>query len=1635
MPAEPQSECEHTITSYLPNIFLSNFVCMKQLTDKLTIYIATCCYVCYLTCVYSHYVIYTHIATLPAVVIELFDDLCDNYKIDRKRPHEEEWPPDQPSSIVNLALIHYKSTRTQQEVIEISKRCKEGASHVDKLTSSLHSNVTTDIKKLFIPEASTEPPKRILIEGAPGIGKTVLSKEIAYQWANGELLQEHKLVFLMFLRDPRLRKVKSVKEILKLFASENSFDLYEFVKKSHGKNVAFVFDGFDEYPVALQQNSFITNLIKCKNDGRLFVNSTVVVTSRPTATLFLHRIVDRRIEILGFPKEERDKYISLSLRDSLDKFQEIDKYLKQHPIINNLCYIPLHLAILIYLFQQDSLPEILTEMNEYFIINTIYRYLERHNLTPPGVVKVLTDLPSSIVAFIYKLSQLAFTGLSNNQLVFTYEEIKKLCPKMDNIPGAINGFGLLQAVQHYSKKGAGRTTSVNFLHFTMQEYLAALHVSTLSSEEQSSLMWETFWDGQFSFMWIMYVGIVGVKSNTFASFVALNSILDHDNVYNDKRKCLHLFQCYVEAKSVAELPKTISSMFTDGKITLSGITLLPQHISSLIFFMHSSSIQQWKVLKLDRCNLGEIGMNSLLEHVIKNDESISTLKYVDLSGNESSPWGVYCAIIRHCCVNSLTLCGDEGMIEYTKEIIDSLQLNTVLQSLTLCEIRRIGFLSIKEVLSNNATLKELNVSWMSKGTTIIHRKLRHTFNSTRLASNVHEGVVDINILYDGYHECSSKAINMSNKDINDDAVCLIIFGLYNNTAVQKFDLSCNNITDDGAVVISDYLKHNSTLKKLNLSRNRISSTGLDKLSKCIEHAIPLEYVDLSRNKSSPWGVYCAIIRHCCVNSLTLCGDEGMIEYTKEIIDSLELNTVLQSLTLCKIGRIGVQSIKKVLSNNTTLKELNVSWMSKGTTIIHRKLRHTFNSTRLASNVHEGVVDINILYDSYHKFSSEAINMSNKDINDDAVCLIIFGLYNNTAVQKFDLSCNNITDDGAVIISDYLKHNSTLKKLNLSRNRISSVGLDKLSKCIEHAIPLEYVDLSRNKSSPWGVYCAIIRHCCVNSLTLCGDEGMIEYSKEIIDSLELNTVLQSLTLCKIGRIGVQSIKEVLSNNTTLKELNVSWMSKGTTIIHRKLRHTFNSTRLASNVHEGVVDINILYDGDHECSSKAINMSNKDINDDAVCLIKFGLYNNTALQKLDLSCNNITDDGAVIISYYLKHNSTLKKLNLSRNHISSKGLDKLSECIEHAIPLEYVDLSGNKSSPWGVYCAIIRHCCVNSLTLCGDEGIKEYVKEITDSLQRNAKLQLLTLCASGKRTLVNYEDIIEKVSNTKRPEVILIVDGNQNFNTVVSDYRKIALSSNNRVVKVKVLYDGYFECLPKTISLPYVNEDTLQLITFGLHNNTTMKKLNLSYNFITYKKVVIISDCLKHNNTIQKLNLSHSNINIDGMTILSNSVKHAIPLEYVDLSGNKSSPWGVYCAIIRHCCVNSLTLCGDEGMKEYTKEITDSLQLNTVLQSLTLCKIGRIGLQSIKEVLSNNTTLKELNVSWMSKGTMIIPRKLRRTFNSTRLASNVHEGVVDINILYDGDYECSSEAINMSNKDINDDEVCLITFGLYNNTAKT
>jgi len=68
------------------------------------------------------------------------------------------------------------------------------------------------------------------------------------------------------------------------------------------------------------------------------------------------------------------------------------------------------------------------------------------------------------------------------------QDIAPSCPNLTMNPDNWNGLGLLKAVQFVSK------VSFHFLHFSIQEYLAACHIASLSHKEQTKLPESIFWD-------------------------------------------------------------------------------------------------------------------------------------------------------------------------------------------------------------------------------------------------------------------------------------------------------------------------------------------------------------------------------------------------------------------------------------------------------------------------------------------------------------------------------------------------------------------------------------------------------------------------------------------------------------------------------------------------------------------------------------------------------------------------------------------------------------------------------------------------------------------------------------------------------------------------------------------------------------------------------------------------------------------------------------------------------------------------------------------------------------------------------------------------------------------------------------
>ena len=237
------------------------------------------------------------------------------------------------------------------------------------------STVTKNLTEILALLEQSKDPQFILIEGAPGIGKSMLLKEIACRWGKKELLKTFRLVLLVHLHDPIVQQTTLIKDLLQLFcknedtrATEISSSCCDYFVQNDGKDLCILFDGFDEYPETLQKNSLIANILKRK----ILPNCALVVSSRPHATVHLRDQATIRVNILGFTKVERNQFIQQALKDQTRNIEELTQYLENRFTISSLCVVPFNMVALLFLYKQGvSFPKNSTELYIHFICLTI----------------------------------------------------------------------------------------------------------------------------------------------------------------------------------------------------------------------------------------------------------------------------------------------------------------------------------------------------------------------------------------------------------------------------------------------------------------------------------------------------------------------------------------------------------------------------------------------------------------------------------------------------------------------------------------------------------------------------------------------------------------------------------------------------------------------------------------------------------------------------------------------------------------------------------------------------------------------------------------------------------------------------------------------------------------------------------------------------------------------------------------------------------------------------------------------------------------------------------------------------------------------------------------------------------------
>ena len=357
-------------------------------------------------------------ADLPEYVQSYCHDIKNRYVQQPVLP-ELDWPPTLGGQYIRLALIKQGRTIrdfTHRAVVELQEDYVRG--EYDKI---LQHKTEIELKEIFdivFCQGGYKYPLKMLIDGAPGVGKTTLSRNVSQKWAKGEILQEYWLVLLLHLRERSISKAQMIDEF---FYHDNQMvqnAVITFVKEMSGKGVLIIFDGFDELSLIERcKQSLFLDVIK----GKVLSKCAVVVTSRPYASRPVQELqsVNRHIEVLGFTNEQIHKCIRQRINDEA-KAKQLCAELEDRLDIASICQIPLNCSIVLYVYEMEDyrLPDTVTELYELFILHGLRRYTTRtQEFTVGSILHGIDRLPTPISDYFCILSKIAFDGLKEDKLV------------------------------------------------------------------------------------------------------------------------------------------------------------------------------------------------------------------------------------------------------------------------------------------------------------------------------------------------------------------------------------------------------------------------------------------------------------------------------------------------------------------------------------------------------------------------------------------------------------------------------------------------------------------------------------------------------------------------------------------------------------------------------------------------------------------------------------------------------------------------------------------------------------------------------------------------------------------------------------------------------------------------------------------------------------------------------------------------------------------------------------------------------------------------------------------------------------------------------------------------------------------
>ncbi|KAK3805984.1 MAG: armadillo-type protein [Linnemannia gamsii] len=338
---------------------------------------------------------------------------------------------------VNLVIVESPAQREKEK-----QNLKKQADVFHRTPSSeavQGSNVQSSIplEQLFdkrkLCNGKENVPKRILVQGRAGIGKTTLCKKLAHEHQNGLWKDRFDAVLWLPLRQLRGSTSRTLESLLR----EKFFDTQQLdqeqeelartltVRAEEGK-VLFVLDGLDEVATDAQceGNSLIPLL------RTLLGQHYVVITSRPLGLnkLLLPQI-DLELETVEFSQQNVKDFVVKILDPGPARI--VQDFIQQAPLIQGLVNIPVQLDVVCFCWH--SLPIDGSQVTITKLYQLMVRKLwckDAHRLKKMAGDQVLIeeevndlspeDIDELMTVEMHHLGYLAFKGLKNSQQTWSF---------------------------------------------------------------------------------------------------------------------------------------------------------------------------------------------------------------------------------------------------------------------------------------------------------------------------------------------------------------------------------------------------------------------------------------------------------------------------------------------------------------------------------------------------------------------------------------------------------------------------------------------------------------------------------------------------------------------------------------------------------------------------------------------------------------------------------------------------------------------------------------------------------------------------------------------------------------------------------------------------------------------------------------------------------------------------------------------------------------------------------------------------------------------------------------------------------------------------------------------------------------